>query len=758
MKRAFASITGCMIALHLFCLEAAGQAQTIQSVEIQGNRQVTEEKIRRIMRLEPGEPYSDEAVTAALKGLFATREFADVQAFKEVRGGGVAITIVVAEYPRIDDVRFEGNKHVNDEDLEKETAVKQGAFVRPALLRSDQEAIEALYREKGYYRVSVKDEVKVERDKDTQRTRNVLVYQIDEGEKVSVKHIDFFGIRAVDADDIRDVMKTKEDRWFRGADFKPTVLDEDLGGILTLYRQRGFLDAQVVDKQLEFTRGGKGLDIFITIDEGKQYKVGDVSWSGNTIFPDAVVANRVTFRKGDVFDDTEFTAIQQGISELYWDRGYIYGTVSPEKSVEGDVIDVDFEIIEGKPAHVNEINITGNTKTAERVIRRELVIHPGDVFLRPRLIRSLREIFNLGFFNAPPEPQVLPANDEGDIDITLKVEERQTGQFRLGAGFSSLNSISGFIGIAETNFLGKGQTVGIDWEFSKYRQNADLRFSEPWLFGTPTEFTVNLYNRFQNQVRQQFYDDRRRGISLRVGRPFPWFDYTSAFVRYSYERIELTNFSQGYQGPLLTINWPQRTSSVALTLIRNSTDNPFHPAMGTRSSLTAEFNGGRLLGGDVSYQRYEANISWYETLFWKFVLELRYGLGVLDGYGSPGQVPDYERYRLGGNRLYGVRGYDFYEIVPEGNPLYLGGRFMELLSYELTLPLAQNVYFLAFFDAGNTWNSFRGADLLELKKGVGIGFRVDLPMLGTIGFDYGYGFDKPGGAGWEPHLSLGAGF
>jgi outer membrane protein insertion porin family len=327
----------------------------------------------------------------------------------------------------------------------------------------------------------------------------------------------------------------------------------------------------------------------------------------------------------------------------------------------------------------------------------------------------------------------------------------------LGAGFSSLNSISGFIGIAETNFLGKGQQIGIDWEFSRYRQNVDLRFTEPWLFGTPTELSINLFNRVQNQVRQQFFNDRRQGISFRVGRPFPWFDYTSAFVRYRYELVELTNFSSGYLGPLLSIDWPQKTSSLAFTVIRNSTDNPFRPTRGTRSTATVEFNGG-ILGGDVRFQRYEVGFNWYESLFWKFVLQLKYAAAILDGYSSPRDVPDYELFRLGGNRRYGVRGYDFYEIVPKGNPLYLGGRFMHTMGYELSLPVGPTVTLLGFFDMGNTWNSYRGADLADLRKGIGFGIRVELPMLGTVGFDYGYGYDRIGGPGWEPHLTLGAGF
>ena len=756
MKKAFAALAGCIVVLHLFSLEVA--AQTVASVEIQGGQNVSEDKIRRIIRVKEGDVYTDQAVAEAVKALFATKEFADVQAFKETRIGQVVLRFIVKENTKVDEVRFDGNKHVDDEELAGATSVKEGTFVRPALLRNDHRSIEDLYKEKGYYRAAVTDKIEVERDKETKRTRSVLVYEVNEGEKVSVKHIDFFGARALDTDRVRGAMETKADRWYRGAEFKPKVLDEDMERVATLYREYGFLDVQVSGKDLVFSGDGKGLDVYVTVVEGPQYKIGEVTWTGNTIFSAEQIAPKVTLTKGDLFNDSEFAMIQQGISELYWDRGYIYGTVSPEKKVKGDVIDVEFGITEGKPAYINEINIAGNTKTSERVIRRELIVHPGEVFLRPRLIRSLREVFNLGFFSAPPEPVVKPANEEGDIDITLKVEEKQTGQFRLGAGFSSLNSISGFIGIAETNFLGKGQTVGIDWEFSRYRQNIDVNFTEPWLFGTPTELNVNVFNRLQDQVRQQFYSDGRRGVSFRVGRPFPWFDYTSVFLRYQYEWIDLTNFSLGYAGPLLKIQWPQRTSSVAFTVLRNSTDNPFRPTTGTRSSLTAELNGGELLGGDVTFQRYEATLQWYETLFWKLVLEMKYSVGVLDGYGSPSEVPDYERYRLGGNRLYGVRGYDFYEIVPKGNALYLGGRFMQILSYEISAPLAPSITGLLFFDSGNTWNSAAGANPLDMRKGLGLGIRIEMPMLGTIGFDYGYGFDKPLGAGWEPHLTLGGGF
>lgn len=751
MKNSFLKILGCSVLLHLL-LTIPVSAEQITRIVIRGNRYVSNEKILRVLQIESGDTFDEEGIPIALKRLFATKEFADLQLYRIPDEGGVALELVVKEYARVDEVRFENLKHLNEEDVQKAVTMAKGSFMRPSLLTGDENAIEELYKEKGYFRAEVRDTLVVE-DK-----KNVLVYTMEPGNKVSIKHIDFFGNTAIESDELRGSMESKEDRWWRGGEFKPKVLEEDDQKIMTLYREHGFLDVTIEDKELIFSEDGKDLDIFYTIAEGSQYRLGRLNWTGNELIHDDEITPYVTLSRGDIFNETQFTDIQLAISSLYWDRGYIYNSVTPVKTRKGTDIDVDLEITEGTPAHINEVNITGNTKTAERVIRRELVIYPGDIFSRPKMIRSLREVFNLGFFAGPPEVNTPPANQEGDIDINLRVQEKQTGQFRLGAGFSALNSISGFFGVSENNFLGKGQRIGVDWEFSKYRQNIDLRFTEPWVMGTPTELSVNVYNMVQNQVQQQFYDDRRKGFSIRVGRPFPWYDYTNIYWRYRYESVELSNFASGYSGPLARIDWPQRTSSTAITLSRNSTDSPFHPTTGTSAVFTAEWNGGTLLGGDAKFQQYEAKFSWYNRLFWKFVLEMNVQAGVKDGYNNPGQVPDYELYRLGGNRLYGVRGYDFYEITPDGNEQYIGGRYMQILSYEISYEIAPTVYGLLFFDNGNTWNSFREADFFDMKKGLGLGVRIELPALGTVGLDYGYGFDKTGGAGWEPHISLGGMF
>ena len=728
----------------------------IQRIEVKGNRQVSSPKILRVLAIKVGEPFDADRIRPGIKRLYDTKQFSDIRAYGDdgTASDSVVVILEVTEFPRIDEVRFEGDDHMGKDDLEKAIAVTKGTFVRPSLLAKDKEAIADLYKEKGYYSVAVTDTVVRDEKANTQ----ALIYRIKEGEKIKVRHVDFVGTRLVDTETIRKAVKTKPKGFLTGGDFSPKQLAEDREGIIQLYKTFGFLDVAVNEPELEFAADGKKVDVYFVIAEGKQYYVGDINWKGNELLPDSVIASHIKFTKGQVFDDIALTQMQFDLSNLYGDRGYIYATVTPVKKVRGNVIDLTFEIQQGNLAHVREINIAGNTKTWEEVIRRELVLMPGDVFSSNRLRRSLREVFNLGFFAGPPEPQVTQANDEGDVDLTLRVEEKSAGQFRVGAGFSQLNRVSGFIGITEPNFLGRGYRVSGNWEFARSRQDISLSFTQPWAFGTPTEITGSVYAANQDRVSQQFYSDRRTGFSLRVGRPFPWLDYTTVSVRYSLEEVELADFTSGYNGPLRFEQWPQTTSSVGLTFYRNSTDNPFHPTLGTRTTFNARWTGG-VLGGDVDIQRYDIDMSWYQSLAWKFVLELRENIGVVDGYVSSTEVPDYERFRLGGNRHYGVRGYDFYEITPRGNDTFTGGRFFAITIAQIEFPIvAPTVYGRTFLDMGGTWNSFGSSEWGDMFKGAGFGIVIELPMIGLFGFDYAYGFDRIFGPSWEPHITFGSSF
>ena len=743
------------IICFVLAMASAARSAPVSTVEIKGNIFITEKNILSIFGVRPGDEFREERVSEGLKRLFQTKNFADLSASHRLEEGGVVITLRVEEYPRVKEVRIQGNTKLKREDIEGKILLKEGYFARPSIFTQDVSAIRALYAEKGYSSAKIT----VTKTPVAKEHSIVAAYVITEGKKVKIRRLYVLGNGAIETPELRKVMESKENRWWRGGDFKPAALEDDLKKIKELYGTRGYPDAEATIERQEEIGGGKSLDIFIRVDEGKRYTLGKLTWSGNKIVTDDEIRKFVNLKEGDAFALDQIDGLQVAINGRYWEQGYIWSRIIPERSVRGQQIDLALSIVENNPASINEIKITGNSKTFETVIRRELRVYPGDRFILGDVQRSLRDIIALGYFTGPPKVDTEPVNEQGDINLLIGIEEKQTGYFKMGAGFSQLNSLTGFFGIQENNFLGRGKSVSLDWEFGKYRKNINLQYTEPYLLGTENSLTFSVYNSTQDRVQQQYYTDRRKGFSVQLGRPFPWLDYTKFWLSYRFENVELSNFSTAYPelGSLRLVDWPLLHSSLLFSLSRNSTDNPFHPTKGSTASLSAEFSGGPLQG-NVKYMRYMGELSWFRNIFWKFTFHLNMEAGVIDGYGSPAEVQDFEKFRLGGNRRYALRGYDFYEVVPEGNDAYVGGRFMTTFTHEILFPFADAVYGLIFFDAGNTWNSFGTADLFNLRRGIGLGLRLELPMIGNLGFDYGYGFDKEGGPAWEPHFTFGTMF
>jgi len=652
-------------------------------------------------------------------------------------------------------VRVQGTDKLKKEDVEAKVALKEGYFARPSLFTQDVDSIRALYAEKGYNRAQVEvRKTYLEKDHSL-----LVLYVVTEGRKVKIRHLDVLGNGALETAQIRKVIESKESRWWRGGEYKPATLDEDLRKIEELYGTIGYIDADALIERTEEIDDGKAIDVYIRVNEGLPYVLGRLTWSGNRIVSDDEIRTYVDLKEGDPFALDRIENVQMLINSRYWELGYIWSRINAGQIVRGRRIDLDLGIVENNPASINEIKISGNTKTYETVIRRELSVYPGERFILNRVQRSIRDVVSLGYFNGIPKLDTETVNEAGDVNLLLSVEEKTTGNFRLGAGFSQLNSLSGFFGIQENNLFGRGKGISLDWEFGKTRRNVNFQYTEPYLMGTENSLTLAVYNWIQDRVSQQYYTDRRKGFSVQLGRPFRWLDYSKLWWSYRFEEVELSNFSTDYPetGELRNVDWPLLKSSVVLSLARNSTDNPTHPTEGSSSSLSAEFAGGALQG-NVKYMRYMANLSWYRRLFWKLTFHLNMETGVIDGYSDPREVQDFERFRLGGNRRYALRGYDYYEVVPKGNDEYIGGRFMTTFTHEILFPFSEAVYGLVFFDAGNAWNSFGEANPFDLRRGLGVGIRIEMPALGNLGFDYGYGFDKDGGGGWEPHFTFGTMF
>ncbi len=756
------------------CLLAASVAaaqeapRTIVSVDVVGARTVNPSQVRAWADLQEGDAFSPDAAASAIRSLFETGKFSDIYVYRQDEPGGVRVIMNLTEFPRIKAITFNGNEKVKEKDLREAFPPMVGQFANPAVIVRELEPLRELYQEKGYYNMrahidsSVVDASHLEE----------LVVTIDEGEKIKARTIAFSGNDAFSDDDLRGKMKQSTGGFLRSATFKKQQFEQDKEKITVWYRDHGYLDAEITGVDMEFVEENTKLDLLIHVDEGPIYTVGDINWEGNEAFDDIAVASRILLEKGDTFREVDYQETLHILHSMYWDTGYIYITVEPERQIRGDVVDVTLRFREGDPARIRDVRVSDNLKTYDEVILREMRLFPGDKFSNALVELSQRNIFQLGYFtNVMPEFK--PADREGDIDLVMKVEEKQTGQFSFGMAYSAQTSVTGFIQIAETNFRGKGQNIGLAWQFGSRQRYVDINFTEPWFLGTPTLVGVDVFDRYQYNF-DDFYESRVKGAALRLGRRIPGTRFSRVGFRYELSETRLSEFSGAYIDYLDNlesqvgeaelpfqrldeVDWPETKSAVSMSISRNSTDNPFFPTEGSKTSYSIELSGGAL-GGEIDYQKHMFRHSYFQKLPAGFALHLSSSMGLIHGLGNADDVPDYEKFRLGGNRIYPLRGYRDLEVVPRENPGFIGGRFYAIMSTELLYPLTEAVQLLAFVDQGDSWNSFTEADFTNLRKGAGFGVRVEVPMMGTIGFDYGYGFDRIDGPSWEPHFNFGTFF
>ncbi len=759
-----ATVLCCALSLPMAGPAAAADAPRITGIDVVGALTVGPRQVTAWSGLSEGGEFTPDLVGEAIRKLFTTGKFGDVFIYRQDEPGGVRLVINLREFPRVRSVTFKGNDKIGEKDLREAFPVTVGQFSNPAAVRRNLQPLRDLYYEKGYYNVEVSTDSTVVDGNNMQD----LVVSVKEGREVKVETITFTGNRQLKSGDLRGAMKQGTSGFLKSGAFKKKQFEEDQERIVTYCRNQGYLDAAITDTQLNFREGRERLDIVVEVKEGEQYFVGDVRWQGNTVLDDMTVSEHVQLQKGRVFKEDEYLATLDDLQQVYADRGYIYITVEPKRELDGRNVNVVFSFQEGRPANIRDITITGNTKTHDNVILRELAIYPGDKFSNTLIRNTMRDVFQTGFFE-DVQPDVKPV-EGGDVDLTLKVKEKQTGQFMFGMSYSAETAASGFIQVAESNFRGKGQNLGLTWQFGTRRRYLDLSFTEPWFRGKPTLVGVDIFDRFQYNY-DDFYESRVRGFNGRLGRRIPGTRYSNVGLRYEWSQTRLDNFSGSYikylddlERSLGTsdlpwqrldrIDWPQSKSSLQVSFNRNSTDSPFFPTTGSKTSYSFEYAGG-LLGGQTSFQEHMLSHSFYNKLPGGFALHLRGFFGLIHGLHSADGVPDWDRYRLGGNRRLPLRGYKDLEVVPRGNPSFIGGRFFAIFNTEILYPLTPAVHLLTFLDMGDVWNSFSQADLADLRKGAGFGIRVEVPMMGNIGFDYGYGFDRAGGPAWEPHFTIG---
>jgi outer membrane protein insertion porin family len=750
----------------------------ILGLSVEGNKTSDANFIKMSSGLALEEQVTNDDIQNAIKQLWNLNIFEDVQVLLERQvGDGVYLVLKVKESPRLDKIDYDGNKKLKKKDIEKEIELYKGQVISPRDLSKVRRKLKKVYEKKGYLLAEIETIIETAADSD----RVNLKIKIDEGSKVQIKAIAFYGNQAFKDGKLRKQMKkTKQDSWLRGGDFDDKKYREDLDKVVEFYRTEGYRDAEFVKDSLFYGADKKDMFIDIWVNEGTKYYLGNITWEGNKLYPDKLLAALLGFKTGDAYNSEKLQkAVTERLGSLYYDSGYIFATVNPvEKPVDSAKVDLHFLITEGNAVTINKIYITGNTKTKEKVIRRELYVRPGDTFSRDALIRSQREVFVLNYFS-DVKPDVQPISDE-KVDVSLEVTEKSTDTANMSAGWSERDKLIGSVGVSFNNFRGNGQRLSFDANFGRYYRSFQLGFTEPWLFDTPTLAGVNVFNTRRDAGYGYTFSQRSRGGSIQIGRRLRWPDnYFRTDWIYRLQTVEYGDLDEETNRLLGLDEGTFTSSSLTHIFARNSLNRPEFPTAGAQISLSTELAGGPLQG-NVGYHKHIFQVSWFSPTFWGLVWSTNFQTGYMDTLGR-GKIPYLERFFMGGEGLSNsipLRGYD----DPLRNRLGDAGLTMMKFGLELRVPIAPNptVFGLLFAEAGNTWSSLpatnpfeathvEGGRVLGLRRSIGVGARIFMPLLGIIGFDYAYGFDniefdnigrttgRLFGA-WKPHFVFGRSF
>ncbi len=751
-------------------------------IRVSGNAHTDSARIVRTFDVPAGSRFSEDAVRRGIRKLFALGLFSDVWVEQQPRGAAMDLVIHVTERPRIGKIAFTGNRKKQTGDLEKKLFLHAGDIYSPTAVQSQVDSLLKIYRDEGYARATIAAAA------DTVPGGLDLRFTIAEGEKVRIARIEFAGARAFPGGKLRKHLKSKAKGLLGGGEVKDENFAEDQEKLEAFYRSNGYRDMRVTGHELKPGADPRRLALVISVDEGPFYRAGVVTWEGNTVIRSADLEKLWRPKPGEKYDVSKIEKVQGLAYADYAELGYLYLSVDPRESVrDSDRVDVTFHVTEGRPSSVRLVNVLGNKATREKVIRREIDLHEGDRFRRSALVRTQGDLSRLGLFEEVL-PDFSPA-ESTDVDINIKVKEKQVGTASAGAGYTGDTGFTGFLELGHNNVLGNGQSLSLRLERGPRRKDYYVSFTEPWFHDSPTLLGFSAFNTARER---DLYKEQRRGGSAKIGRPLPWPDYSRGAIGYRLEDVTISQFgttlnaqdSIALSG--IRPGTPLRTSSVDLDFNRNSTDNAFYPTRGTRLGWSSELAGGPFLGS-VSFIKNRVEGRLYLPSFVRRVttmVKARVGwLGIwLDQRAA---LPPYERFRLGGGSTVDpLRGYDDYQVVPEKfirdvvirrdttwadsahtvvasitptteKVRYPGGRYFTTYSIEQQFPIVAPLHGVVFFDAGNTWDQWSEIQPFRLKAGAGIGFRMEIPLLGNIGFDYGYGFNRDDGPRAKGHFLLG---
>ncbi|GLI35952.1 outer membrane protein assembly factor BamA [Desulforhabdus amnigena] len=724
----------------------------IADVKIQGNERIEAEAIKLNIKSKKGELLRSEQVAEDIKAIYKMGYFEKVDVEVTDTSAGKVLTFVLQENPTVQEVRIKGNKKIKEKDILAAIGTRQYTILQKNVVAEDVQKILKLYSQKGYYNADVKTQIEFPKDP----RKATVVFDIDEKNKVYIKKISFTGNKSFSGRKLRGIMQTKQKSvlsWVtdRGI-LQKDIMETDTDRLTVFYHDKGFMDAKVGTP--EITRRDDGFYINIPIDEGERYKVTSVKVSGDLIKDEEKIKEDLKSKSGEYFSREKLREDIDFLSKSYMNEGYAYVQVDPEvkRNAEDQTADITYNIKKGELVHIGRIYITGNTKTRDKVIRREMKLAEGDTFNSTKMEESMTNLKKLDYFE---DVEITPSRGEqSDImNLNVKVKEKLTGAISVGGGFSSDDGLFASGEIMQRNLFGRGQSLGFKAYLGQDASRYVASFTEPWLFDRHIIAGIDVYDWLR-----EYNDFTKDAIGFRIRTGYPFGNYSRLNTYYTFEDADVTDVADTASVYIKSQEGRRIKSSITMGVERDTTNHPFLPTKGTINAVSMEFSS-QYLGSDSDFIKSEVHSGWYFPIYWKLVGFVRGEFGYIDETDPDNPVPIYERFFLGG--INSLRAFDWGDVGPKDEQgEVIGGLTYGVANFEVLFPLIEKlgVRGVVFFDAGNAYNDIDEFDVSNFRTDAGAGIRWNSPF-GPLRIEWGYNLDpEPGEDNSKWQFSAGAFF
>ena len=706
----------------------------VDRIIVSGNRRVDTEAILKKITSGAGEAFSPDDVKEDIRALYGTGYFEDITVDLSDTASGKVLTYKVREMPFIRAVVITGSKEIKDETIREAITVKENTFLDRAAVGENAERIKDLYAGDGFYLAEVKPRI------DSDGVEATVTFDIKEGREVRVKRITFIGNERFSDKELKKVMGTKQAWLFsvltESGRFNEFLFQNDLAMVLGKYYDNGYINADILDHRVLLSEDKKWFYITIAVTEGGQFSLGAIDFTGDILDSRGELADKLKIKTGETFSRATLSGDLDTLSDHYGDKGYAFADIKPITHINAEVktVDITFDIKKNELAYVERINITGNTRTRDKVIRREIESEEGNLYSSSEMKRSSSNLKRLGYFD---DVRVSKARGTASdrVDLNVDVKERPTGSISAGIGYSSVDKLIGTASISQSNFMGTGIKLDISGTVSASSARYVVGFTQPWLFDKPLSAGVDLYN-----VEREYPDFKiiKNGFDIRFG--FPVYGrYTRGYITYTLEEVDVLDVSDDASTFIKEQEGNNTESSIRLTLKRDTRNDYFFPTEGHVVTVSTELAGGPI-GGTIYFIKNELDAVQFFPLPLDTSFSVRGSAGYLQGYAGR-EPPIYERYFLGG--INSLRGFETRSIGPKDPETgdLIGGDAMLVTNMEFLFPIfpEQKIRGLLFFDAGNAYDG--RIDLTDLRYGAGVGIRWFSP-IGPLRLEWGFNLDR----------------